>query len=265
MKEINMKDYFSSPGTVSTWWREENWTPVLRSYFNEQLNYVSSLQQWEGKLVLDAGTGFGRFARALALKGAKVLGIDINPDMIEIASSNNYDLSQSITWQLGDIENLILQDESFDAVVCMETLMHIPVPSKAIAEFARVTRPGGIVVVGINNRFSLPYLVQAVQFHTVFYRYLRHRPIGPAIHCTATIGQLRSWMRDAKLKVQDEIGIGLLHPEVALTLWPGVSVNPVPPALSKWLLSIEKTHDLGRKWLKYAMKAVLVCAEKPRV
>ena len=130
-----MKSYFSSRGTVSTWWREEKWPPVLRLYFDEQLNYVSSFSEWKGKSVLDAGTGFGRFASLLASLTAKVYAVDISIDMIEIARSRNTDMSESIiSWQRGDVEKLPFRDESSDAVVCMETLMHLPDPPTAVKE-----------------------------------------------------------------------------------------------------------------------------------
>lgn len=69
----NLKSYLSSSGTVSTWCGKEMWDPVLRLYFDKQLNYLGSLSGWKHKTVLDAGTGCGRIAGALALLGARVL------------------------------------------------------------------------------------------------------------------------------------------------------------------------------------------------
>jgi 2-polyprenyl-3-methyl-5-hydroxy-6-metoxy-1,4-benzoquinol methylase len=256
----NLKSYFSSSGTVSTWWRKEMWDPVLRLYFDKQLNYVSSLSEWKHKSVLDAGTGFGRIARALALLGARVHGVDISMDMIELARSNNEDLSESIiSLQRGDIERLPFRNESFDAVVCMETLMHVPDPRTAIKELSRVARPGGIVILGINNKFSLPYLVHGIQIHGAIYRRIKHKLVIEYPH---SIGQVRHWIKEAKLEVYDEIGIGLLHPETYFTPFPGINISLVPSALARWLLSLEVTHGLGRTRLKHVMKYIILAARK---
>lgn len=260
-----MKEYFSSRGTVSTWWREGKWSDVLNLYYTEQLNYVSSFCEWHGKAVLDAGTGFGRFARALALKGATVSGVDINPDMVEIARSRNKDLKSRLDFQIGDIENLSFKDETFDVVVCIETLMHIPNPLKAVREFARVTRPCGLVFLGINNIFSAVKFVQAMGLHVKFYNRLKHRPKIPKIHHSNRICEIRSWVRNNNLKIRDEIGFGLLHPETNLAIAPGLSINLVPHRVSKTFLYGEKMYGLGRTWLKHVMKAIVVVGEKPEV
>jgi ubiquinone/menaquinone biosynthesis C-methylase UbiE len=259
-KADEVKKYFASPGTVATWWREEKWNAVLRQYFDEQLSYVCSFGKWEGKFVLDAGTGFGRFACALASSGAKVSGIDISMDMLRLARSNAGELAGNISWHRGDVEQLPFGDESFDAAVCMETLMHVPQPLAAVKELARVVRPGGIIITGINNRFSLPYLIHGVQIHLKIYRWLRNLPTP---YHTNTIRQLRQWLVQADLEVLDEVGIGMFHPGVYFMPFPGANIQLVPDALSKWFLSVEKKHDLGRTWLQHLMKAHVAVAKKP--
>jgi len=58
---------------------------------------------------------------------------DVPTNIVE-ARSRNKDLKSRVDFQICDVENLIFQDESFDAVVCIETLMHVPDTSKAVAE-----------------------------------------------------------------------------------------------------------------------------------
>lgn len=73
-----------------------------------------------GKIVLDAGCGFGRTDFHLANKyGCEVVGIDISEGMIQHARQNarKYRLSGTVHFQVGNIESIPFQDYAFDAVI----------------------------------------------------------------------------------------------------------------------------------------------------
>ena len=68
-------------------------------------------------------------------------GVDLNPESVELAARR----IPSGTFQVGDLADLPFEDDSFDLVLCLEVLEHIPDPAPALAELARVSR-GDIVL-----------------------------------------------------------------------------------------------------------------------
>ncbi len=101
------------------------------------------------EIVLDVATGTGHSAIAFAtFVGAegRVTGIDIAPDMLEVARANIAKASlDNIDLQLGDAENLNFEDESFDKVVCASGIFFLPDMLAGVKEWRRVTKPGGVV------------------------------------------------------------------------------------------------------------------------
>jgi SAM-dependent methyltransferase len=115
--------------------------------YAEQLVDVTPLR--EGDRVLDAGTGTGFAACAIARRvgaAGRVVGIDISPRMLEqarmlidAAGLTNVDLVEGDVTDLRDHPGA-----SFDAVVCSAGLLYIPV-DKALREWRRVLAPDGVV------------------------------------------------------------------------------------------------------------------------
>ena len=98
--------------------------------------------------VLDAGMGPGRLCGELALRGWTVSGIDASGEMVEVARERLPDRAAALLQ--AEIEALPFDDESFDAVAATGVLEYADVP-RALAELARVLRPGGIAVVSYPN------------------------------------------------------------------------------------------------------------------
>jgi SAM-dependent methyltransferase len=94
-----------------------------------------------GVRVLDLACGPGHIAAAAAQRGAQVTGVDFSPQMLAQARRRYPD----IAFQAGDAEALPLADASVDAVVMGYALFHFARPERALAECARVLRPGGRV------------------------------------------------------------------------------------------------------------------------
>ncbi len=105
----------------------------------------------EGRhLALDVGCGEGRFCRMLQARGLKTVGIDPTLAMIERAR----ELDPAGEYLQGQAERLNFPDASFDLVVSYLTLIDISNIDLAIAEMARVLRPGGSLLIANLTSYS---------------------------------------------------------------------------------------------------------------
>lgn len=106
-----------------------------------------------GLRVLDLACGQGLAARALARAGAaSVTGVDVTPEMIELARRHEASGPLGISYLVDDAQELAsLPDASFDLVTCQLGLMDIPDLAATLAAVARVLRPGGAFVFVIGH------------------------------------------------------------------------------------------------------------------
>lgn len=95
---------------------------------------------------LDVGCGVGALALALAPYVREVVGVDPVPELLELARERVAELD-NVAFVEGNGEALDFPRASFDLACTMRALHHIRRPELVVAELARVTRPGGIVVV----------------------------------------------------------------------------------------------------------------------
>ena len=92
---------------------------------------------------LDAACGTGRHAAYLASLGHQVIGVDTSPDMLAVARPKITDGQ----FHEADLHHLPIPGQHVDVVVCALTLGHIPDLGPVLAEFVRVLRPGGHLVI----------------------------------------------------------------------------------------------------------------------
>jgi ubiquinone/menaquinone biosynthesis C-methylase UbiE/uncharacterized protein YbaR (Trm112 family) len=124
--------------------RNERWflaTPLLRD-----------LARLERPLVLDVATGTGRLPLALLRERFRggIVGLDLSLGMLRQARRNlrPYGDQVSLTWQ--DASQLPFDDDTFDAVTCLEALEFMSRPAAVLAEMVRVLAPGGTLL--LTNR-----------------------------------------------------------------------------------------------------------------
>jgi ubiquinone/menaquinone biosynthesis C-methylase UbiE len=96
--------------------------------------------------VLDAGTGTGALAFALAPHVAEVVGVDLVPALLAEARKRAPEFP-NVTFVEGDITGLPPDLGEFDLAATVRTIHHIPWPERVIAELARATRRGGRILV----------------------------------------------------------------------------------------------------------------------
>jgi len=107
-------------------------------------------------VALDAACGTGRHTAHLASLGHKVIGVDTSPEMLALAR----DKVPEGEFYESDLHDLPLPDDSVDLVVCAIALIHVPDLEPPLAEFVRVLRPNGHLVIsdscGLIGDIGLP-------------------------------------------------------------------------------------------------------------
>lgn len=118
-----------------------------------------------GARVLDAGCGTGLAGAELAARGfTHIDGIDVSPDMLKVADDKNVYRSLA---EADMTAPLTLQDDAYDAAVCVGVFTNGHVGPEALDELARVVRPDGTIVVTVHenvwSRDGYPDHIEALQ------------------------------------------------------------------------------------------------------
>jgi SAM-dependent methyltransferase len=128
---------------VST--KAERFAAVQAARAAELASRVTRLITLRGdERVLDVGTGTGALAFALAPLVREVVAVDADPDMLARARASAPANVEVVT---ADAEHLPFDEGSFDVVGSVRTLHHVRRPELAVAELARVARPGATILV----------------------------------------------------------------------------------------------------------------------
>jgi SAM-dependent methyltransferase len=107
-----------------------------------------------GKDVFEAGCGTGLLLREVGLVARSAVGLDLSRGMLAPARARGLKVVQ------GSLTDVPLPSESFDVVYCMKVLAHVPPIERAVAELARIVRPGGYLLLEFYNPLSLRYLAK---------------------------------------------------------------------------------------------------------
>ncbi|MFI6522046.1 class I SAM-dependent DNA methyltransferase [Spirillospora sp. NPDC050679] len=98
--------------------------------------------------IADLGCGPGQVARYLHDRGAPVLGVDLSPRMVEIAARHH----PGIGFHVGDMRELHVPDRAWGGIAAFYSIIHVPPAElpRVFAEFHRVLKPGGRLLVGFH-------------------------------------------------------------------------------------------------------------------
>ena len=137
----------ATPGGITTAEVYREWAPVYDEP-NSMIEYEEPflhpiLDRLPIGDALDAACGTGRHAAHLAERGHRVVGVDASPEMLAIAERK----VPSATFHRAELTSIPLPDRSVDLAVCALALCHLPDLVPVFAEFARVLRPGGHLVI----------------------------------------------------------------------------------------------------------------------
>lgn len=112
-----------------------------------QYKYVlNELQQLDFQKILDVGCGTGEILKSITERYsfAQLYGLDISEEMLKQANDK---LKGTATLILGDAENITLETNSFDLLLCTDSFHHYPNPQQAISEFYRVLKHGKFLLI----------------------------------------------------------------------------------------------------------------------
>lgn len=120
--------------------------------YYDRPNTLQLLPDVNGKIILDAACGPGKYAEILMDKGAIVKGFDISPKMIELAINRNNNKGEFFVHDLSANFSMV-EDHSCDIVLCALALHYIEDWTLTIKEFHRVLKRNGILVISIEHPF----------------------------------------------------------------------------------------------------------------
>ena len=126
-------------------WMAGDFGQIARGYAIGAREFVERLGLGKGMRVLDAACGTGNLSFPAARTGARVIGIDIAPNLIRQATDLNEAEKLNADFDIGDVEDMPYDDASFDVVMTMFGAMFAPRPDVTAAELVRVCKPGGLI------------------------------------------------------------------------------------------------------------------------
>ncbi|MEL6311958.1 MAG: ubiquinone/menaquinone biosynthesis methyltransferase, partial [Pseudomonadota bacterium] len=126
---------------VHSFWRDQAWRRTA----------VRMAEVKPGDRILDCACGTGDLTMAFAkTEASEVIGSDFTQEMLDIAGSKQPqlgDASSKVRYEQADATNLEYDNESFDVISIAFGIRNVDDPAKALAEFHRVLKPGGRLVI----------------------------------------------------------------------------------------------------------------------
>jgi 2-polyprenyl-6-hydroxyphenyl methylase/3-demethylubiquinone-9 3-methyltransferase len=144
---------------AARWWDADGESRPLHDLNPVRLAFIAARLGLRDARVADVGCGGGLLSEALAQAGARVAGIDLAPEVIEVAKLHLHETNLSapeplaIDYRLCSSHELaVAQPAAFDAVCCMELIEHVPDPAALVADLATLVKPGGKLFLSTLNR-----------------------------------------------------------------------------------------------------------------
>ncbi|MDF2670466.1 MAG: methyltransferase type 11 [Paenibacillus sp.] len=148
MSNSNWKQYFDKKAEThgasvksSDYFNEE-------SFFMQRDNTLNWLGPCKDKVVLDAGCGVGAFSEPL-VKNNTVYGVDFSEKSLQFAAG------RGLITATDDLTALHFDNSKFDVVLCIGVIQLIPQYKSVLKELARVTKPGGTLLIQTLNKGSI--------------------------------------------------------------------------------------------------------------
>ena len=190
---------------ASDWWDPKGPSGTLHDINACRLDFITHRHALHGTRILDVGCGGGILSEALARKGALVTGLDASPEVIAVARKHAELSGLSITYETQTAETFAARgDKTFDCIVCMELLEHVPDPEILLKALRDLARPGTDLFLSTLNRTPQAYLHAILGAEYV----LRLLPVGTHDYRHfISPAELAAWLRGSDFQVQEICGM----------------------------------------------------------
>lgn len=179
---MDYKEHYRKDARDFDYWGKDQFSPTEKRR-NQTVFELGKIQP--GERVLDIGSGRGWFSLYAAEQGAEVTAMDLSEENLARIKA----ITPSVNTLYGDACDIPLTDEQFDLIVALEVLEHLVEPKTAVANWTRLLKPHGRMVI------TVPY--QEVIRYTL------------CIHCnqkTPVNAHLHSFERDSLIKLLNHHG-----------------------------------------------------------
>ncbi len=129
-------------------WMSGDYAKFATYLLDGAMDFLVTSKIPSGMKILDVACGAGQTALPMARMGNEVTGIDIASNLISTAQARAQAEGLPIQFDEGDAEQLPYGDGTYDIVFSLIGAMFAPQPERVAAEFARVCRPGGRMIMG---------------------------------------------------------------------------------------------------------------------
>ncbi len=187
------------------WWDRNSEFKPLHDINPLRVNYIDERSPLAEKRVIDIGCGGGILSESMAMRGAKVTGIDMGEAPLNVARLHQLESGAKVEYFQTTAEELA-EDQAghYDVVTCLEMLEHVPNPASVIRACAKLCKPGGDLYFSTINRNPKSFAFSIVGAEYILgllprgtHEYAKF--IRPA--------ELADWLRENDLQLQHMTGL----------------------------------------------------------
>ncbi len=208
---------------ASRWWDPGSEFKPLHDINPLRLDFIDQRVSLSGKKIIDVGCGGGILAESMALRGARVTGIDMGKAPLNVAKLHLKESGVEVDYRQITAEDMAQQQpQVFDIVTCLEMLEHVPDPASTIQACANLVKPGGHVFFSTINRNPKSWLFAIIGAEYI----LNLLPRGTHDYMKfIKPSEMAQWLRSTKLELKELTGMHYNPINKQYRLGPGVDIN----------------------------------------